>query len=97
MIEIVVAGLAGYRLAGLLVEDEGPFRIFARMRERLGAPEVGEVRGPFGGVLSCMRCATVWTAAACYLLFQIAPPPIEVLAAASIALLASEVSRVRDD
>lgn len=97
MLDVIIAGLAGYRLAGLMVQDDGPGAILDHARARLGAPALGEIRGPLGGVLSCMRCATVWATAAAYLAYQVYPPVVEIIAAASIALLAWEAIGVRSD
>lgn len=67
MIDYILTALWTWRLAVLLVEDVGPWRVFERLRERAGI-----VRYPDGtalvpasipaGILSCVRCASVWTA-----------------------------------
>lgn len=66
--EALIAGLAGWRLAYLLVRDDGPFGLFERIRAKAGVPRIGfqAPRPFFGGVLSCMYCATVWTAGAAW-------------------------------
>lgn len=51
--EFVVIAAACWRTAHLLVYEEAPFRLVARIRERT----------TLGGLLSCMKCASVWTAA----------------------------------
>lgn len=70
-IQMTLAGLAGFRLALLLVSEEGPFGIFRRIRHAAGLLERGEVGQehpkPFiGGLLSCVLCCSVWTTSACY-------------------------------
>jgi hypothetical protein len=49
----MLAALAAWRLSLLLAREEGPWRVFARLRLRYGD-------GPMGRVLSCVKCAGVW-------------------------------------
>ena len=51
----LLAALATWRLAFMLVREDGPREIFARLRKRLGA-------GFFGKLLSCVKCVGVWVA-----------------------------------
>jgi hypothetical protein len=51
-----VIGLAGYRLAHLIVLDAGPGMVFHRLRQWADRSD-----WPFiAGVTSCMSCATFW-------------------------------------
>ncbi len=65
--EIILASLWTWRLAVLLVEDAGPWRVFERLRERAGIvvyPD-GTLRAHdsiLAGILSCVRCASLWLA-----------------------------------
>lgn len=54
--EIVLAVLAVWRVTHLLAEEEGPERLIARLRRRLGA-------GFWGQLASCFYCLSLWTAA----------------------------------
>ena len=56
---LLVAALATWRLAHLLVVEDGPFDLAARLRARLHG-------GPFGlgRVLDCLHCTSLWLAAA---------------------------------
>lgn len=90
MTETLVVGLAAFRLASLFVKEEGPFDVFGRVRRFAGVPDgPGEIAsGLLPGVLSCMWCAGVWTALACWAVYQVAPAVIIVLAAATVVMLA---------
>lgn len=71
-LEATLAGLAGFRIALMLVAEDGPFAIFRRLRRRAGLLERGEAGQehpkPFiGGLLSCVLCCSVWTTTGCYL------------------------------
>lgn len=51
----VVTSLAVWRMTHLLAYEEGPFRVFARFRER--------VRTTFGEtLLDCFSCLSLWVA-----------------------------------
>jgi len=60
---LLVAALATWRLAHLLVVEDGPFDLAARLRAQLRG-------GPFGlgRVLDCIHCTSLWLAAplACF-------------------------------
>ena len=61
--QVIIVGLAGWRLAHLLIGEDGPWSSFVRLRHLLGVPEGGEVTGFFPTLLTCPWCLTVWTAA----------------------------------
>lgn len=58
---LLVAALATWRLAHLLVIEDGPFDLAARLRAGLRA-------GTLGRVLDCIHCTSLWLAAplACF-------------------------------
>lgn len=62
LLRAVIVGLASWRLASLLVDEEGPWHVFARLRQWAGIPAgPGEIPdGILAGILSCIWCATVW-------------------------------------
>ena len=63
--ELVVASLACYRVAQLLVFDEGPFCLFDRIRIKVGRYDYGENGEPqteLGRLLSCPYCVGLWIA-----------------------------------
>jgi hypothetical protein len=49
----LLAALATWRLAFLLAREDGPGRVFARLRVRLG-------RGFFGQLFGCVKCVGLW-------------------------------------
>ena len=66
---LIIYILATYRLSFMLVEEDGPFDIFYRIRTRLGIEweldEKGNMKlvvdeGFFIGVFSCVLCMSVW-------------------------------------
>lgn len=75
--DFVLLGLGTWRLTSLLVEEDGPWDIFARLRHRVGV-RYSENSQPFGKnviaeAFTCMWCASVWTAAVCSLGYLISP------------------------
>ncbi len=53
-LDVLILMLATWRTAHLLTSEDAPFRLMARVRERT----------TLGGLLMCIKCASVWTAAA---------------------------------
>lgn len=64
MIEIVVLALATWRLTSLLVWEDGPFEIFAKLRYRLGVrydeQSIAYGTNWFAKGVVCPACASVW-------------------------------------
>lgn len=58
-LDLFILALASWRLAYFVTKEAGPFRIAARLRERVA----------LGGLLTCLYCASFWTSAACLLLW----------------------------
>lgn len=71
--ELIIIGLACWRLAHLVVHEDAPWRIMARLRART----------TLGGLLDCIYCASIWTAALCWLLQQTPLYPVVIIAAIS--------------
>jgi len=62
---VVIVGLAVYRLAQLLVYDDGPGEIVLRLRAWAGVYTLGENGKPtskWGQFLECPYCVGVWAA-----------------------------------
>ena len=53
--KFVLSALATWRLAFLLAREEGPGKIFARFRAKLGSDFLG-------GLFNCVKCLGIWTA-----------------------------------
>lgn len=90
MVDLLVSGLAVWRLAHMLVEENGPLDIFWRLREHTGV-EVGvhgDLVGPTWNPLSCVLCTSVWVAP---LIIGLPPLVRRILAASAIACLLEKV------
>lgn len=55
LVHFLLAAFATWRISYLLVREEGPGRIFARLRQRTAETSVG--RG-----LTCVKCVSLWAA-----------------------------------
>jgi len=66
MIELIVYSLATWRIASLLVNEQGPGNVFRRLRSAVGIEhdQDGNVTiipdGFLAGIFSCVWCASVW-------------------------------------
>lgn len=69
MIELLTFGLATWRIAAMLVYEDGPKYILKAFRERVGIEydikgEIETVKeNLLAGVLSCLWCCSVWVGA----------------------------------
>jgi hypothetical protein len=66
-IDVVLLGFACWRLSSLLYQEEGPFGIFTRLREKLGIQHIDGVPCIYPDrfwckLFGCMWCLSVWVA-----------------------------------
>jgi hypothetical protein len=65
---LIILALATWRLTSLLVNEDGPFKMFYRLREWAGVIHngngdvIGCENSLFAGLLSCFWCTSVWIA-----------------------------------
>ncbi len=80
LLQWAVGFLASWRLAFLVVYEDGPWRVFARLRDRVASPEYHDGRlisvsdGFLPKVLSCVLCMTFWTTPLVYAILWTVPP-----------------------
>ena len=62
LLDLVLFGLATFRIAHLFVWERGPFDIFPWIRARVGATNFNPSlsKGFLAGVFSCVWCMSVW-------------------------------------
>lgn len=85
-IRMIACGLAGWRVAWLLIYDDGPWAVFARLRARVGVGRPGEVTW-LAQLFSCPWCLTIWTATAAWFLWALHPWLVLIPAGWAIAIL----------
>lgn len=61
--ELLILGLATWRVSMLILYEDGPWRVFDRMRTLVGANTPGELSA-LATLFSCMMCLSVWVAGA---------------------------------
>lgn len=75
----IIFSFAAWRIANLLVAEDGPFHAFRRLRERVGIihDQDGVVlQTPdhfFANLLSCVWCSSMWVGFGWFLLWLILP------------------------
>lgn len=84
LIDLIIIAIATWRMSSLLVREHGPFHVFSWFRSKT----------TLGGLLTCMRCATVWFAFILAELYLIAPFIVWGLAIAGAALMLSAYTGV---
>lgn len=90
MLKYLRLALACWRLASLLVYEDGPGDVFARLRTRVGVQVDRDgtpyAMNPVGQAFICLWCMSVWTAAAALMLERFAPVMVDVLAISAAAI-----------
>lgn len=93
MVEVVIIGLAGWRIAAAFCYERGPWDVFLVLRGLAGIaanPDTGEPAEWedtfWASLLSCVWCLSVWTCGAMALLWLLSPVPVVVVAAAAVAV-----------
>lgn len=80
MLRLLRLVLATWRVTSLLVQEPGPYRVFARLRLHHRDNE-------FGKVLQCVWCTSVWVAIAMVILDRYCPILVDMLAISTGAIL----------
>lgn len=70
-VDAIALGLSTFYLAFVMTRTHGPFNVFKSVRERW----------PLGGLTTCMYCLCVWVALFMWLILQIWPPGLYIIAA----------------
>lgn len=85
IVTVAVMALASWRIASMFVQEAGPFDIFERLRSvtRLG------------GLLECVWCMSVWTAALVWLIWptEAGAPIVFILALSAGAVLVDKAAK----
>ena len=84
---LVLIGLGGWRIAFLLVREDGPFDFVLLLRRALGVPDEGEIEGFFARLLTCIYCTSFWTVAALSGLYYVEPWAVVPFAAWGLVML----------
>lgn len=93
---LLLIGLATYRLARLLVYEDGPGDVVLRLRAWAGCYDYGEDGRPvssLGRALTCVHCSGVYLGSGLFALFLFAPVVVFWLAALGLASLLFEVTQ----
>lgn len=97
-LDLLVIALSAWRLAFMLVKEDGPGDVFGRLRRLVGvrqklADTPGGQQTPYGlnvaaDLFCCVYCMSVWTAALSWGLLQTSAAPVAyILAASGLALM----------
>lgn len=77
LLEFLILATATYRTAYLLTNEDGPFLLALKFRQAT----------TLGGLLTCLKCASVWCALFMWLLWQTPLQPVVIVFAVSGAAL----------
>ena len=89
LVDVIVAGLATWRVSNMLVNEYGPFGIFLSVRKAAGIEhtEAGTpITWPSNNAFACLWCLSIWIAP---LMIRF-PRVARVFAVAAVAIIVSE-------
>lgn len=92
--EFLLIGLAAYRLAMFLVEEDGPFAIFAKFREFARPKQelnTGGLKLELFFALQCIWCTSVWMTFVAAGLWFIEPWIVIVIASMAMAVIIDNI------
>lgn len=97
---LVLLGLATWNISSLLVQEDGPFLVFSRLRHRAGVviADNGVVyaKNNFAELFMCIWCMSRWVALVLFVLFYFFPVfttiVCSVLALSTIAILVDRLT-----
>ncbi len=94
----ILIGLASWRVASLVVSEQGPFDIFQRIRIGIfgiehddGGRIVAVPDNVFARLVSCVWCFGLWSTPAVYGLWEVEPIIVMVIAAAAILTIVETI------
>jgi len=85
VIDVLIVGLAAWRVASLIVHEDGPLEIFDRLRRRAGVYAEGPL-SQIATMLTCVWCVSIWTALALWALHGVVPVATAIMAASAVAV-----------
>jgi len=99
--ELLVGGLAVWRVSALISYERGPFAVFQRIRSAAGIdhfddgrPDTDNVRGEVGKLLACTWCLSPWIGLVWFIAFGLsASATMAVSAVLGLSSLAIIVER----
>lgn len=99
LIDALLIGLACWRLSNMIVDEEGPWLIFERLREWIGVDEEYEGLYPedewYKKIFECVWCCSVWVALGITLVYAFYPGAALLLclpfAISALAILAHQL------
>lgn len=90
---LLIVSLAAWRLAALLVNEDGPFFIARRIREAAGIQHDGNgdpygiPETTIGGILGCTWCASFYTGVLMLALWSVVPLLVVAFAVNAVAVV----------
>lgn len=67
MLELIILGLATWRISYMLVGEQGPYNIFEKLRHKVGVEYLDDgtpyIRNTWGELFTCMWCMSIWIGA----------------------------------
>lgn len=87
LFDVLCIGLASWRLASLVVHEEGPFEVFERVRVFVGAERPGEIRGLLPKLFTCVWCFSFFTSVLMVAIYYIHVLPVMLMAAWGVAVI----------
>jgi len=92
VLQMITVGFAAWRISSMLVNEEGPWNLFGKIRRLvgIGVTENGieyHNGGMLASLFSCVWCFSVWASPALWIVYLFAPAIVFVFASMTIAIM----------
>lgn len=71
MLELIILGLATWRISHMIVNEEGPYEIFDKLRYKVGVQYTEDLEpfgwNPIAEIFICVYCMSVWVGGVLFL------------------------------
>ena len=92
LITVIVCGLAGWRLANLLLFEDGPLSVFGHFRKFIGI-KPGPIEGFLPTLFSCIYCLSLYASLLVYGIYVILPEAAMIIAIAAVIILVDRAAK----
>lgn len=93
LLDVLLVGLATWRVSSLIIAETGPFRVFAWIRHLVRADRPGELSG-LAELFSCVWCMSVWIGGLSVLLLLLGDTGRYILAIPSASAIAIAINHL---
>ncbi len=98
-LHLIILSLATWRLSSLLTAEEGPYKIFGKLRESVGVYYIGDrvdAETELAKLFSCTWCLSIWIGAIASVAYVIYEPIVWIVMPLALSAAAIIVGKLTE-